>query len=806
MTRQRWVPYAAIAAAVVVANVLGLAHVVTTNPLDINAYLVTTVPRWLHGAPTADPNSGFLMQALGHLVTTDWFSGHLPWWNPYEGIGVPFASDMQSGAFFPPTLLFGLADGLQYLQVALELIAGWCTYALLVRLGVGRTLATAGGVAFGLCGTFSWFAIEPIRVMALLPLCLLGVERVVSAAEGDRRWGWRLLALGLAGSFLGGFPETILIDGAFVVFWAALRLAGPGRGHVKAMVGKLAAAGATALALVLPLAVGFADYLRFADTGSHDAGVFAHYALPARHLAQLILPYSVGPIDGFHSPTVFDDLAVFWGSVGGYLDATLLAAAVVGAIGRSHRILRLGLVVWVVVCVARTYGFAPVVEVLAHVPALRLTAFYRYADPTWELAAVVLAILGLDDLARRRTRVRALVVGVGVAAAASVAAAVVAFRTLTTAVGATGSMQLHRHWFALASLGLALACLALLLVGGVLAAGRSTASGDGATGPTHPHAGGRTHVRRDAPVRRRWGRLAMAAAVSLEAVVLLGFTYLSAPSPAPPHTQTVVWLQHNLGTYRFATLAPIQPNYGSYYRIASVNVNELPLPKAYTRYVATSLDPNIIPFEFTGGYVAYTPTPTPAEEFGVHMASFEAIGVRYVVVDASGKDPTGSPYPPPGTPAWPAGPRLVHRDVLSQVWELPAPAPAFSLRGAAGVAACHVVDFGWDVARVTCARPTTLIRRVQYAPGWTADVGGSTATVVQARSGPPGLFQSVKVPAGTTTVRFTYLPPGEGVAVPIAVLAWVALSASGLVTWRQDVRRRRRPVDGQSASPTPGGG
>jgi len=797
LTRRRWFPYACIASAVVVANVLGLAHVVTTNPLDISAGLVNVIPQWLHGYPTADQNSGFLMQALGHLVTTDWFSGQVPWWNPYEGIGVPLAADMQSGAFFPPTLLFGLADGLQYVQVLLELIAGWCTFALLVRLDVGRTLATAGGVAFALCGTFSWFAIEPIRVMSLLPLCLLGVERILSAATAERPWGWRLLAVGLAGSFLGGFPETILLDTVFVAFWAVLRLVGPGRAHVRAVVGKLVAAAATALALVLPLAVAFAGYLRFADTGGHNAGGYARVTIPARHLAQLVLPYSVGPITGFRSAGGIDEIGAFWGNVGGYLDATLLAAAIVGVVGRRNRILRLGLVAWVIVCLARTYGFPPVVDILAHVPVIRLTAFYRYADPTWELAAVVLAALGLDDIARRRTRFRALVVGVALSAAAAVAAAVVGFRALTTAVGASGAMQVHRHWFALGSLGLALGCLATLGVGGWLAAGRPV--------PTCRHAHVRAHATGPAAARpdgsdhslRRWGRVMMAAALALEAVVLLGFTYLSAPRPTPPNTETVAWLQGNLGSYRFATLGPIQPNYGSYFRIASVNVNELPLPKSYTAYVAQHLDSNTIPFEFTGGYVAYQATPTPAQEFASHQAAFEAVGVRYVLVGASGTDPTGSPYPPPGTPAWPVGPRLVHSDALAQVWELPNPAPAFSLEGVPGGggpdSACRVEEHGWDAATVTCSHPTTLIRRVQYAPGWTAGVGGTLVPVVQATSGPPGLFQSVRVPAGTTTVRFTYLPAGERVAVPLAVLAWMGLGASWLVTWRQGVRRRTGP-------------
>jgi len=791
LTRGRWFPYACITTAVLLANLLGLAHIVTTNPLNINAGLTNTFPQWLHGYPTADPNSGFLMQALGHLVSADWFAGRIPWWNPYEGIGVPLAADMQSGSFFPPTLLFGLADGLQYVQILLELIAGWCTYALLIRLDIGRTLAVAGGVAFSLCGTFAWFAIEPIRVMTLLPLCLIGVERILSAAAAERPWGWRLLAVGLAGSFLGGFPETFLLDSIFVLAWAGLRLAGPGRGYVRVVLAKVAAAGVTALALVLPLAVAFVGYLRFADTGNHGAGGYAHVSIPVRHLAQLVLPYSIGPITGFHSPGAVDEIGAFWGNVGGYLGATLLAAALVGAVGRRNRILRFGLVAWLVVCLAQTYGLPPVVGVLAHVPILRLTAFYRYADPTWEMAAVVLAILGLDDIARGRTRFRVLVVGVGLSAFTSAIAAVVAFRALTPAVGASGSMQLHRHWFAIGSLGLALGCLAILVAGGWLAASR----------PHSVHARSGDHPPADAErtvggVRRRWGRMAMAAAVSIEAVALLGFTYLSAPRPTVPHTETVAWLQAHLGTYRFATLGPVQPNYGSYYRIAGVNVNELPLPRAYTRYIATSLDTNTIPFEFTGGYVAFGPSPMPAQEYGVHMAAFEAIGVRYVVVAASGLDPTGSRFPPVGTSPWPAGPRLVHTDALAQVWELPNPAAAFSLDSAthdrSSVNHCRVDVVGWDEARVMCDRVTTLVRRVQFAPGWTADVGGITTSVRQSTTGPPGLFQAVSVPPGTTTVRFTYLPPGESAAVPVAVLAWLGLLASCLVTWRRETRRRER--------------
>jgi hypothetical protein len=242
-----------------------------------------------------------------------------------------------------------------------------------------------------------------------------------------------------------------------------------------------------------------------------------------------------------------------------------------------------------------------------------------------------------------------------------------------------------------------------------------------------------------------------------------------------------------LGIYRFATLGPIQPNYGSYYRIAELNANELPLPRAFTAYVASKLDSNIVPFEFTGGYSSDPAGPTPAEEFTRNLAAFEAVGVRYVVVAASGHDPTGSPFPSPGTPVWPAGPRLVHRDVWAEIWELPDPAPAFSLEDAP---TCRVVPLGWDAARVSCPHPTVLLRRVQTAPGWSAETGATTLAVTGAPSGPKGLFQAVTVPAGTTTVQFRFLPPGEWWAVPLSVLAWLAMAASLVVTWR------RRPGGG----------
>ncbi len=785
--RQPWfrsphlVPLAWIAAAVLVANGPSLLHLVTANPLVLDAGLAPRAPGRLPGLPYVDGNAGFTLQALGHRAALDWLHGHIPWWNPYEGVGAPLAGEMQSGAFFPLTLVLAVPQGVLVLQLVVEAVTGWSTYFLVRRLGVGRTMATAAGVAFALCGTYAWLAHAPIRPVALLPLCLLGVERAIEAAREHRPGGWRLLAVALALSVLAGFPETSLVDGVFVAWWAALRLVGPGRAVWRASLARLAGGVVAGAALAAPLLVAFADYLPYGYVGAHNGSV-ARASLPSVGLTQLVLPYSLGPVFGFHLPAgVPDTITGTWAYVGGFLSATVVAAALVGVVGRRLRALRLGLGGWIAVSLLRTFGFPPVVHLLASVPGIRLTAFYRYADPSWELAVVVLAGLGLDDLARRATRPRMLAAAAVLTAAAGAWAVVTAWPLMTAAVANPPGPAGHGSSYPLGNaVGGALA-LALLVVGGVLAGGPA-------------RAGRRTP--RSARLRRR-GRIIMAGVVGAESVLLFGVTSLSAPPPTALRTGSVTWLQHHLGAHRFLTLGPIQPNYGSYFAIAQANINDLPVPKAWNTEIATHLDPNALPAVFSGGGRIRPTGPTAAQELSSHLTEYESVGVRYVVENAEGRDVQGQPFPPPGSPPWPAGPRLVHRDGFAEIWELPSSAPVFSLRSlpsrpTAGRPApsvrhgglprtCVVTGSGWDQATVRCSRPSLLIRRVQFVPGWSAVTPSGSRAVVGDASGPPGLFQEVPVPAGTTTVHFRFLPPHELPAAIACLLALLAIVVPALV-------------------------
>src|SRR5262249_47295650 len=121
-----------ITAAVLLANLPFLIGVADANPLGTRSGLAASVsPGPLPGERAADPNDGFVSQALGHRAALDVLHLRSPWWNPYEGTGAPLAGEMQSAALFPPTLLTALPNGQLYEHVLLEVLAGICTFLLL---------------------------------------------------------------------------------------------------------------------------------------------------------------------------------------------------------------------------------------------------------------------------------------------------------------------------------------------------------------------------------------------------------------------------------------------------------------------------------------------------------------------------------------------------------------------------------------------------------------------------------------------------------------------------------------------------
>ena len=212
---------------VMLANSAYLFHVFNPNPINQVSGLGTISQAGpLPGQNNIDPNIGFTAQALGHLAAVDWLHGHIPWWNPYEGVGAPLAGEMQAAAFFPLNAFNLLANGQIYFRLTLEVVTGIGTYLLLRRFTRSNMPAVVGGIAFALNGTFSWMFHAPGNPIAFLPFLLLGVEWAREGAIDGHRKGWVIIALALALSLYAGFPEVAFIDGLLAILWFAVRAVG----------------------------------------------------------------------------------------------------------------------------------------------------------------------------------------------------------------------------------------------------------------------------------------------------------------------------------------------------------------------------------------------------------------------------------------------------------------------------------------------------------------------------------------------------------------------------------------------------
>ncbi len=690
-----------IVVVVLTANALVLVGGFDPNPMGTRSGLASSLTAGaLPGETTIDPNDGFISQALGHRAALDVLHLRMPWWDSEEGTGAPLAAGMTSGALYPPTLLNAFANGLIYERVLLELVAGISLYLLLRRLALARAACVAAAIAFALDGTFAWFAITPINPIPLLPVLLLGLEAAYTRSVAGARGGWWLIAVAGALSLYAGFPEVAYIDGLLAVGWFAWRAAGLRGGVRRAFAAKAVAGTGAAVLLSAPLLVPFAEYLGRGALGGHVDGVVGRVHLATPALSQLLLPYVYGPIFAFGDTGL--TLTTIWFDVGGFLSASLLFFGLLGVLGPGRRGLKLVLLGWIVVALARVYREPPLLgDVLGVLPGMSRMAFFRYAFPSVEFALVVLAAFGLDGLARAAPARRRVAAAAGVSLALVLAATLEA-RPLAHRLGS----GFYDHPYFWGSVGWAVA---------IVLAGTAAAL-----------------------AKPRRVRVALAALlVAGDAFVLFALPETAAPRDVRLDLAPVRYLQQHLGTQRFFTLGPLQPNYGSYFGISELNINELPVPQTFADYVHRRIDRFVEPSALVGNLGGGRPAGAPpaVHELARNLDGYRAAAVAYVLA------PTDQSLPGPAfTP--------VLRSPTTRIYRLAGAAPYLDAPG------CTVDAPTRTTARVDCPAPTRLVRRETDYPGWTARVDGNTTPIRPV----DGLFQAITVPAGAHHVTFAYTP------------------------------------------------
>ena len=757
-----------IALVVLVANLPALVGYLDVNPLASYAGLTSSMRGGLlPGIPTIDINVGATSQALGHRAALDWLHGQVPWWNPYEGVGTPLAAGMQAAAFFPPTLLLAFSGGQLAFRLLLEFVTGLATFFLLRRLGTRPYVAAAAGMAFSLCGTYAWFQHAAINPVALLPAALLGVE-----VARDRRLGdWRVLLLpvALALSVTAGFPETAFFDDVLVVAWAAWRALSAPSGERGRLAGRLGLLGASGVMLAAPLILPFRSYLSEANVGAH-AGM-AHVHLPPAGLLTLIDAYLTGPLKAF-VPHGSASVSNLFTTNSGYVLVSAFVLALAGLLlSRRDTGLRVLLALFIAVVTARDYGVPVVMDLFSHLPYVNESAIFRSAVPAVELSVVVLATFGIEAVLERGqagSRARAWHLGLLSVVTAGLLAGLAAgpARTMLHLVYSGSYPSDPKPYVIGAVIGTGV-ILAVLGVAGAL--------------------------------RGRVAGAALCGVLVLEALGSFVYPELSAPRSATVDMKPVTFLEHHLDGARFYSLAPdpivgpayggpIAPNYGSYFSLPSVDYLDIPDPALFVNYVHDHLDPGA-GSEFFGTLIGRAPGAEPMlAAFGANVRAFESIGVAYVVTGA-GVDLAR--YAPAAT-------RSFH-DRLVSIWHLPHAAAYFS----AGSPGCVLRPKGFDEVVATCTRPARIERQELALSGWHATVNGRPARLLAAHG---HLFSAVAVPAGRSTVVWSYRPGQLGLGEGLAVVGACALLASFLWGRRREPGRREPGRSRRSGPGEPGRG
>ncbi len=743
-------PWLIVVGVVLSANAIYLLGLADPNPMAWTGgpRIITSCLRACN-TPSLDPNAGFITAAAGHESAMLWLHGHLPWWDYYQGVGAPLAGGLQAASFSPFTLLLAFPSGLMWVHVIYELIGGVATYFVMRRVTPSVTGAVVAGSLFALNGTFAWIGNAAVNPTCFIPLLILGVEHVCERVRGERRYGWRLFALALALSLLGGFPEVTYLSLFLVAAWAFVRMGSVTWVQRRHLIRLLAGASVTGLALASPVLVAFVDYLPHAYSGWHGSGAASSPTLPGSALALLGVPYNLGGLWQLSTATPF------WGQAGGFISLTSIFLAAFAFRRSAARPLAVMLAGVSVVFLLGSFGVAPFHQLMDLVPGMTKTAYSRYSPAIWEFAVSVLAGCGIAALQITRRRVMALVVGA---------------LLLLWVAGNWWHYRAHLM-SATTPLGHSWDAYRLAIMGFVIASALLLC------------------WQHRAAVIRLVSIVAIAEAAILFAIPMTG-----AASSSVNDDATVSFLQEHLGTSRFATLHPLFPNWGSYFSLGSIEVINLPLPKDFVTYSATHLNTmapqpqQILPP--TDGAAGTGTTTDFQNMLATLLPHYEHAAVKYLLLPAS------MPLAPSLVHA---GLTLVQPGTYASIYQLPHPQRLFSAS-----ASCVVVSQQRDSATVHCEHRGTLLRREEFMAGWTATAAGRTLPISRVE----GLYQSVSLSEGTQTVSFSFLPPHEKFAAPLVAGALGALTvgAWGPVLTRSSrgrgrfARRRRREAPNGAAA------
>jgi hypothetical protein len=503
---------------------------------------------------------------------------------------------------------------------------------------------------------------------------------------------------------------------------------------------RLDALGRLALGGVVGVILAAPVLVPFADFVK-DANIGAHAArgLSIATTPSHTLPLLVNPYLG---GALFGGSSATPNNLLGYFTASVAVFAVVGVFGSRLRALRLYLLGWTAATIFGVLNFLEVRHLWNLIPEMDAIAFARYIWPTIDFAVIILAALGLSDLVEhgaRRGIAKGAVLGI----------------FLISLGGVFLISPLGGHVRGSLAVGVSAMIILPFLVLAVL-------------GFSLHFVTGRAFI------------VVAVAALTCESLVFFALPTYRSPSSVTVATGSIDYLQAHEGLSRFISIGVLTPNWGTQYSLNEINAIDLPLPTSFTNYIHSSLAPSLhIPRTFVLPF-----TVAIENEVAAHIANYEALGVQYLLAPRETLAPSLRAL----------GLTPLVADAHSELYRLPHAASFYTT----ALSTCVISDASVDHLAVSCPSATTLTRLELSMSGWSARVNGVSTAITTSN----GLEQTISLPAGDSTISFSFLPPHEDLAVALALLAFLAM-ASTWIPQRRWRRRRSRPAPPSDDLETP---
>ncbi|MBN2058660.1 MAG: YfhO family protein [Candidatus Saganbacteria bacterium] len=232
---------------------------------------------------------------LRHFMVEQVRAGQWPLWNPYIFCGFPLLATLQIGFFYPLSLLYFILPfnlAFNYFTILHYLLAACFMYLLLRYYQLSRAAAFLGGLVFAFSGYLLSVSNMNTSLMAVvwLPLVLLVYDSLLKQRTFLKIAG---LASLLALQFLGGEPTIVFVT-VFLLVAYAIVFAASRQACLSGLL-CLAGAGLIALGLTAVQLLPFLELAGYSDRVARTAyGLITMRSFPPRELINFIFPYFFG--------------------------------------------------------------------------------------------------------------------------------------------------------------------------------------------------------------------------------------------------------------------------------------------------------------------------------------------------------------------------------------------------------------------------------------------------------------------------------------------------------------------------------